>query len=83
MEIDDVLLQQDNVRPHTIAATTDDIARLGLAVLPRPTYSLDLAPSNFHLFPNLKEDPRGQNFSSGEEQGCSVPVVSGEIKLLL
>lgn len=83
MEIDDVLLQQDNVRPHTIAATTDDIARLGFTVIPSPTYSLDLAPSNFHWFPNLKEDPRGQNFSSDEEQGCSVPMVSGERKLLL
>jgi histone-lysine N-methyltransferase SETMAR len=60
-EIDDVLLQQDNARPHTSAATTDVIARLGLTVLLHPAYSPDLAPSNFHLFPKLKEDLRGQN----------------------
>jgi hypothetical protein len=57
------LLQQDKVRPHTSAATTDVIARLGLTVLPYPAYGPDLAPSNFQFFPKLKEDLRGQNFS--------------------
>jgi histone-lysine N-methyltransferase SETMAR len=54
-EIDDLLLQQDSARLHTRAATTDAIARLGLTVLQHPVYSLDLAPSNFHLFPKLKD----------------------------
>jgi hypothetical protein len=30
-------------------------------------YSPDLAPSNFHLFPKLKEDLRAQNLSSDVE----------------
>jgi hypothetical protein len=38
-----------------IAAKTDASAFLGFTVLPHPAYSLDLAPSNFHLFPKLKE----------------------------
>jgi hypothetical protein len=51
-EIDDVLLQQDNARPHASAATSDAIARLGFTVLPHPAYSPDLAPSNFRCSPN-------------------------------
>ena len=30
-------------------------------------YSPDLAPSYFHLFPNLKKHLRGMQFSSNEE----------------
>jgi hypothetical protein len=41
-------------------------------VLPHQAYSLDLGPSNFHLFPRLKEDLRGQNFSSDEEVKAAV-----------
>jgi histone-lysine N-methyltransferase SETMAR len=58
--------------PHTSAATTDAIARLGLTVLSHPVYSSDLAPSNFHLFPKLKDDLRGQNFSSAKEVKVAV-----------
>jgi histone-lysine N-methyltransferase SETMAR len=59
-------LQQTNARPHISSATSDAIAHLGFTVLPHPAYSQDLAPSNFHLFPKLKEDLRGHNFSSDE-----------------
>jgi histone-lysine N-methyltransferase SETMAR len=71
-ETDEVLLQQDKARPHTRAATNDAIARLGLTLLPHPAYSPNLAPSNFHLFPELNEDLRGQNFSSDEEAKAAV-----------
>lgn len=54
-EIYDIWLQQDNARSHTSATTTEAIVRLGFTVLPYLAYSLDLAPSNFHLFPKLKE----------------------------
>jgi hypothetical protein len=71
-EIEDIWLQQDNARPHTSATTTDAITHLGFTVLPHPAYNLDLAPSNFHLFPKLKEDLRGQNLSSDEEVKAAV-----------
>ena len=71
-EIYDIWLQQDNARPHTSATITDAIAHLGFTVLPYLAYSLDLALSNFHLFPKLKEDLRGQNFSSDEEVKAAV-----------
>ena len=55
----ETLLQHDNARPHTSAATKDAIQRLDFSVLPHPPYSPDLAPSDFHLFPKLKEHLKG------------------------
>jgi histone-lysine N-methyltransferase SETMAR len=57
------LLQHDNARPHTNAATRDAIQRLEFSVLPHPPYSPDLAPCDFHLFPKLKKHVKGQRFS--------------------
>jgi hypothetical protein len=37
------------------AATRDVIQCLGFTLLPHPLYSPDLAPSDFHLLPKLKE----------------------------
>jgi len=71
-EIDDILLQHDNTKPHTSAATTDATAHLGFTVLPHPAYSPDLGPRDFHLLPKLKEGLRGQNFSSDEEVSVAI-----------
>jgi hypothetical protein len=49
------LPQQNNARPHKSAATTIATACLGFTVISYPAYSLDLAPSDFHLLPKLKE----------------------------
>jgi len=49
------LPQQDNARPHKSTATTVATACLGFTVISYPAYSLDLAPSDFHLLPKLKE----------------------------
>jgi len=62
-EIYDILFEHDNARPHTSAATTDAIVCLGFTVLPHPAYSLDLAPSDFHLFPKGKEALRRKTSS--------------------
>jgi len=42
------------------------IANLGWTVLPHPPYSLDLAPSDFHLFGPMKDGLRGQHFPSND-----------------
>ena len=60
------MLQQDNARPHTVAAITDAVLLVGFTVPPHPAFSLVVTPSDFHLFPKLKEDLSGQNFSSDE-----------------
>ena len=64
----ETLLQHDNTRPHTSAATRDAIQRLDFSVLLHPPYSPDLAPSDFHLFPKLKE----HSFSCVEEVKSAV-----------
>ena len=56
----DILLQYDNAKPHTSAATLDATAHLGFTVLPHPAYSPDLAPSDFQLFSKVKEELRSK-----------------------
>ena len=45
----------------------DAVERNGYELIPHPAYSLDLAPSDFFLFLNLKKDIRGLHFRSDEE----------------
>jgi histone-lysine N-methyltransferase SETMAR len=42
------------------------IAKIGWEVLPHPSYSPDLAPSNYHLFGFVKDQLRGQRFETRE-----------------
>ena len=60
------LLQHDNARPHTSLKTVEHIANLGWTVLPHPTYSPDLAPSDFHLLGLMKDGLHGQHFPSND-----------------
>jgi hypothetical protein len=39
---------------------------MGWEVLPHPSYSPDLAPSDYHLFGFVKDQLRGQRFESRE-----------------
>ena len=75
----DVLMQQDNARVHTCKVAMDAVERNGYELIPHPAYSPDLAPSDFFLFPNLKEDIRGLHFRSDEEVVTAVEEwVSGK-----
>ena len=67
MPIDNILLLDDNARPHTNIRTREKIASLGWTTLPHPLYSPDLAPSDYHLVGPLKESLRGKHYSSNEE----------------
>jgi hypothetical protein len=62
-----VLLLHDNARLHTAAHTVDTLRALKYEVLKHPPYSLDLAPSDFHLFGPMKEHLRGQKFADDNE----------------
>jgi hypothetical protein len=42
----------------------EHMVNLCWAVVPHPTYDLDLVPSDFHLFGPMKEGQRGQHFPS-------------------
>ena len=57
----------DNATPHSAAVTCDKLREIGFNVLPHPSYSPDLAPSDFYLFSALKSVVRGNNFSSAAE----------------
>ena len=57
-----VLLQQDNTRVHTCKVAMDAVERNGYELIPHLAYSPDLAPSDFFLFPNSKNDIRGCHF---------------------
>jgi len=61
------LLHYDNARPHCSAQTQDAITSLKFTVVPHSPYSPDLAPSDFWLFPKLKETLKGQKFSLDAE----------------
>lgn len=54
-----VLLLQDNAPAHTACIATSAATECGYELLPHPPYSPDLAPSDFYLFPKLKEHLRG------------------------
>jgi hypothetical protein len=52
----------DNVRPHTAAATQALMATCGWEQFDHPSYSPDLAPSDFHVFLHLRTFLGGWRF---------------------
>ena len=61
-----VLHLKDNAPAHTSQVAMAAATKCSFAVLPRPSYSPDLAPSDFYLFSNLNINLRGRNFGSNE-----------------
>ena len=47
--------QQDNAPVHNSILVTDYLTKMGIKTVAHPPYSPDLAPSDFWLFPKLKE----------------------------
>jgi len=62
-----VLFLHDNTPAHRALATQKKLAYLGFQCFDHPPYSLDLAPSDYHLLPGLKKQFRGCCFSSNTE----------------
>jgi len=57
----------DNAPAHQALSTQKKLAYLGFQCLGHPPYSLDLAPSDYHLFPAPKKQLKGHHFSSDVE----------------
>jgi len=57
----------NNAPANRALATQKKLAYLGFRCLDHPPYSPDLAPSEYHLFPGLKEQLKGRHFSSEAE----------------
>jgi histone-lysine N-methyltransferase SETMAR len=51
-----VLFLHDNGPAHRALATQKKLAYLGFQCLDHPPYSPDLAPSDYRLFPGLKNN---------------------------
>jgi histone-lysine N-methyltransferase SETMAR len=62
-----VLFLHDKTPANRTLATHKKLVYLDLSFLDHPPYSPDLAPSDYHLFPGLKKQLKGSNFSSGLE----------------
>lgn len=62
-----VYLLQDNAPAHTAQVAMAAAEECGFKVLPHPPYSPDLAPSDYFLFPKLKENLRGRRFETDSD----------------
>jgi len=62
-----VRLHHDNARPHVSHQTTAKIEEFGWDLVKHAPYSPDVAPSDFHLFPKLKQSLGGQHFKTEED----------------
>ena len=60
------IFHQDNARPHTCLVIRKKLLELGWAVMPHPSYSPDLAPSDYYLFRLLQNYLNGITFDSNE-----------------
>ncbi|XP_046976362.1 histone-lysine N-methyltransferase SETMAR-like [Vanessa cardui] len=67
-----VLFHQDNAPSHKAAVAMTAIQESGFEILEYPPYSPDLAPSDFYLFPRLKEHLRGKKFEDNSEVMAAV-----------
>ena len=75
LSIDDVLLQQDNARPHTNIGTRETITSLRRTTLPHPPYSPDLAPSDYPFSPHHEREFKRQTLCHWRgSENCSDEV---------
>ena len=64
---------QDNTQVHNSILFTDYLTEMGIKTVPQPSYSPDLAPCDFWLFPKL----RGCRYETIEEMKEAVTKVIG------
>jgi histone-lysine N-methyltransferase SETMAR len=57
-----VLFLHGNTPAHLALATQKKLAYLAFHCLDHPPYSTELAPSDYHLFPRLKNQLKGHHF---------------------
>uniref|UniRef100_A0A672HZ50 Tc1-like transposase DDE domain-containing protein n=1 Tax=Salarias fasciatus TaxID=181472 RepID=A0A672HZ50_SALFA len=60
-------LHHDNAPAHRALRVKQFLVKNGMALLPHPPYSSDLAPCDFCLFPRMKKELKGWRFDDEEE----------------
>ena len=63
----DPILLHDNAQLHVTQPMLQKLNELGYKILPRPSYSLDLLPSNHHFFKHLDNFLQGKPLHSQQE----------------
>jgi transposase len=61
------VLNHDNAPAHSSFLVRHFLAKNETTVVPQPSYSLDLAPADFFLFPKLKSTLKGRRFNTVDE----------------
>ena len=72
-----VLFLHDNASSYRALTTQKKLAYLGFQYLDHPSYSPDLAPSDYHLFPGLKNLLKVRHFSSEAEVIAAAETLLG------
>jgi hypothetical protein len=71
-----MLLQQDNARPHTANKTLQKIKEMkGIGLLPHPTFSPDIEPSDYSLFHSMAQFLHGKKVESVADVEVAVEEV--------
>ena len=70
---------QDNAPVHNSILVTDYLTQMGIKTVPHFPYSPDLAPCDFWLFPKLKENVRGNRYSTIEDRKEAVTKVQNTL----
>ena len=61
------VLHHDNASAHKALSEREFLATKQITLLENPAYSLDLAPSDFFLFPKIKEILKGRHFDESDD----------------
>lgn len=65
-------LHQDNAPVHIFVIAVTNINELMFELFPHPPYSLDVVPSYYFIFSNLKKWLGGERFVNNEQVECVV-----------
>jgi histone-lysine N-methyltransferase SETMAR len=71
---DRIYFLHDNARPHIAKSTREKLLELGWVTVPHPSYSPDLAPTDYHLYRSLSNYLREKKFD--EENDLKIDLVS-------
>lgn len=56
-----------HARLHAVETVAETISKVEWEVFPRPAYSLDAAPSDYHMFRSMQYSLKGQYFKNFDE----------------